>query len=41
MLEFENMVGAYVEEISNHVLYRVPPICNGNDFVTQGVEVLQ
>lgn len=39
MLEFENMVGAYVEETNNHVLYRVTPIFNGNDLVAQGVEI--
>lgn len=39
MLEFENMVGAYVEETNNHVLYRVTPIFNGNNLVAQGVEI--
>ena len=39
MLEFENLVGAYVEETNNHVLYRVPPIFNGNNLVVQGVEI--
>ena len=39
MLEFENLVGAYVEETNNHVLYRVLPIFNGNNLVAQGVEI--
>lgn len=39
MLEFENLVGAYVEETNTHVLYRVTPIFNGNDLVAQGVEI--
>lgn len=39
MLEFENTVGAYVEETNNHVLYRVTPIFEGEDLVAKGVEI--
>lgn len=44
MLPFENMVADYVKDsidvenkTSNHVLYRVTPIFNGNDLVAKGV----
>ncbi|MCD8083920.1 MAG: DNA/RNA non-specific endonuclease [Clostridiales bacterium] len=39
MLSFENMIDDYVEETSNHVLYRVTPIFEGNDLVCRGVEM--
>ena len=37
MLPFENMVADYVQETENHVLYRVTPVFNEEDFVAQGV----
>lgn len=37
MLPFENMVADYIEETSNHVLYRVTPIFDGNNLVASGV----
>lgn len=39
MLPFENMVGDYVKETGNHVLYRVTPIFSGTDLVAQGVRM--
>jgi DNA-entry nuclease len=36
-LPFENMVADYVKETSNHVLYRVTPIFEGNNLVATGV----
>lgn len=37
MLPFENMVVDYIQETSNHVLYRVTPIFEGNSLVANGV----
>ncbi len=37
MLHFENMVGDYVKETANHVMYRVTPIFKGNDLLASGV----
>lgn len=37
MLPFENMVDDYVDETSNHVLYRVTPIFEGSNLVADGV----
>lgn len=37
MLPFENMVADYVKGTSNHVLYRVTPIFEGNNLVASGV----
>lgn len=39
MLPFENEVVAYVEETSNHVLYRVTPIFEGDNLVASGVQM--
>ena len=39
MLPFENEVAAYVNETSNHVLYRVTPIYEGLDLLCSGVEM--
>lgn len=37
MLEFELDVADYIEETSNHVLYRVTPIYEGDELVARGV----
>lgn len=37
MLPFENMVDDYIEETSNHVLFRVTPIFEGSNLVASGV----
>lgn len=37
MLPFENMVADYVNETGNHVLYRVTPIYNQENLVSDGV----
>lgn len=37
MLPFENMVGDYIKETSNHVLYRVTPVFEGDNLVASGV----
>ena len=40
MLPFENFVDDYIEEHeSNHVLYRVTPIFEGNNLVASGVQL--
>lgn len=39
MLPFENMVADYVEETSNHVLYRVTPMFEGDNLVASGVQM--
>ena len=39
MLPFENMVANYIEETSNHVLYRVTPIFEGENLVASGVQM--
>lgn len=37
MLDFENQVAGYIEETSNHVMYRVTPVFDGDDLVASGV----
>lgn len=37
MLPFENMVADYVKENGNHVMYRVTPIFEGDNFLANGV----
>ena len=37
MVPFENMVGDYVKETGNHVLYRVTPYFEGDDLIAKGV----
>ena len=37
MLPFENEVADYIKETSNHVLYRVTPIFEGDNLVASGV----
>ena len=37
MLPFENMIGDYIEETENHVMYRVTPIFDGDNLVASGV----
>lgn len=39
MLPFENQVADYIEETSNHVLYRITPIFKGNNLVASGVQM--
>ena len=39
MLPFEDEVASYVYQTSNHVLYRVTPVFDGNDLVANGVEI--
>ncbi len=39
MLPFENEIDDYVEKTSNHVLYRVTPIYDGDNLVASGVEM--
>ena len=39
MLPFENMVADYIKETSNHVLYRVTPVFDGDDLVARGVRM--
>ena len=39
MLPFEDMVADYIKETSNHVLYRVTPIYQGNNLVATGVQM--
>lgn len=39
MLEFENKVAEYIKETSNHVLYRVTPIYDGDNLVVTGVQM--
>mgnify|MGYP000044835762 CR=1 FL=1 len=39
MLPFENMIADYVKETSNHVMYRVTPIFEGNNLVAKGVKM--
>ena len=36
MLPYEEMVGDYVRETGNHVLYRVTPVFDGDDLVAKG-----
>lgn len=37
MLPYENCVASYVDETSNHVLYRVTPVFEGENLVASGV----
>ncbi len=37
MVDFENMVAAYIKETDNHVLYRVTPIFKGENLLASGV----
>lgn len=39
MLPFENMVADYIHETSNHVLYRVTPVYEGQNLVASGVQM--
>jgi len=39
MLYFEELVGDYVRETGNHVLYRVTPIFEGTNLVASGVQM--
>lgn len=39
MLPFEDMVADYVDETSNHVLYKVTPIFKGDNLVASGVHM--
>lgn len=39
MLPFEDEVADYVQETSNHVLYRVTPIFQGSELVARGVQM--
>ena len=39
MLKFENQVAEYVKETENHVLYRVTPIYEGNNLLSNGVQM--
>ncbi len=39
MLPYEEMVGDYVRETGNHVLYRVTPVFEGDDLVAKGVQM--
>lgn len=39
MLPFEDMIDDYVDEIGNHVLYRVTPIFKGDELVARGVRM--
>jgi len=37
MLSFENQIAEYVEETSNHVLYRVTPVYEGSELLARGL----
>lgn len=39
MLQFENMVADYIKKTSNHVLYRVTPIFEGDNLLATGVQM--
>ena len=39
MLPFEELVGDYIRDTGNHVLYRVTPVFEGRDLVAQGVQM--
>jgi len=39
MLYFEDLTADYIKKTSNHVLYRVTPIYNGDDLVAKGVQM--
>lgn len=37
MLPFENMVADYISETSNHVMYRITPVYEGENLVANGI----
>lgn len=39
MLPYEELVGDYVRETGNHVLYRVTPVFEGDELVARGVQM--
>lgn len=39
MLGFEEMVGDYIRQTGNHVLYRVTPVFSGTELVARGVQM--
>ncbi|MDO5042547.1 MAG: DNA/RNA non-specific endonuclease [Slackia sp.] len=39
MLPYEELVGNYVRETGNHVLYRVTPVFEGDELVARGVQM--
>ncbi|MDO4616074.1 MAG: DNA/RNA non-specific endonuclease [Lachnospiraceae bacterium] len=39
MLPYENQIAQYINETSNHVLYRVTPFFEGNNLVAAGVQM--
>lgn len=39
MLYFEDLTADYIKKTSNHVLYRVTPIYDGDDLVAKGVQM--
>ena len=39
MLQFENMVADYIKKTSNHVLYRVTPVFEGDNLLATGVQM--
>lgn len=39
MLPFENMVADYINETGNHVAYRVTPFFEGNNLLSNGVQI--
>ena len=39
MLPFENLTADYIKETSNHVMYRVTPIFEGNNLLASGVQM--
>ncbi len=39
MLPFENMVADYVQETGNHVLYRVTPVYDGSNLLSNGLRM--
>lgn len=39
MLDFENLVADYIRKTSNHVLYRVTPVYEGNNLIAKGLQM--
>ena len=39
MLQFENIVANYIKKTSNHVLYRVTPVFEGDNLLATGVQM--
>lgn len=39
MLQFENMIADYIKKTSNHVLYRVTPVFEGDNLLATGVQM--